>query len=834
MKIAEYKQMMEYLTRPGFNGGGSVRNKTILPKKKPEEEVKKRKIKNFEKAKPALENPKEVKEMIDKPKRGLVDEPGSYAGEQAKGIYTLDELANLKTNPYGPDGFKSLVRGGGGRTKEQRNKFNKMLKDSGAELFPRKEGGSYKYKIKDMDKLIKGVTNHALASPKSKPKIFTDRYYEEVPKTFKELVKKGEPFSKEDLKRRVLLNLKDFPYQMKDTALDDVITRTISKKEQKKFTYGGNLKSLEVTKGKQAIYENVLKGNTNIKNLMKATGQSKKEIERNLKNLMYSLYETRGALGAKEDLSNLGRKNKINVFLRNENLNNIDKAIDNIIDEPTLKTSRRDTLYDIIYDAIGNPKNKETYQPKRYKRMTERLRSFYSLNDELSKKFPQFDLRLDHGLSKTAIKAVIGTGDKTKFINVAPLSEELNAGLKKSFDLQYKTILENIQDDSKRADRTKFLKQKVVLEKLAKNIGLPFGTISPGGQKKFTSGTLEQQDLPKNIKKAITIKNNIIENIKKIPDLEQQFKIAFEGTKTNAFETLNNLKKDKNIPKVLNFLKTLIGRRPGLRAAIPEGSFDFLNKISDAIVSPVAAAEVLPGQAQAAPPKPKEPMSFDLDMSLPPKQESIFKNPYVSGATAATAGLSFSKTRPFTKKALGIGFRGIGTPPVLLSQIYNQAKDADYSKASNRIFPEATAAFAKDAVSLGQGLAKQAGKGITSLGNRVPFVRKARPFVRKNLQRFLLSSPMAFRAARILNPIGQLALLGEGALGYGKFVKSELDRIKAMTPEQREQYNAEQQEQMGVAAAGGGLLKQAGDRSGKPPEAGPTPQGLDFLMKRGR
>ena len=80
MKIAEYKQMMEYLTRPGFNGGGSVRNKTVLPKKKPEEEVKKRKLENFEKVKGALENPKEVKEMIDKPKRGLVDEPGSYGG----------------------------------------------------------------------------------------------------------------------------------------------------------------------------------------------------------------------------------------------------------------------------------------------------------------------------------------------------------------------------------------------------------------------------------------------------------------------------------------------------------------------------------------------------------------------------------------------------------------------------------------------------------------------------------------------------------------------------------------------------------------------------------
>jgi hypothetical protein len=208
----------------------------------------------------------------------------------------------------------------------------------------------------------------------------------------------------------------------------------------------------------------------------------------------------------------------------------------------------------------------------------------------------------------------------------------------------------------------------------------------------------------------------------------------------------------------------------------------------------------------------------------------IKDNPITSGVTAAAAISPFQLGR----KIIGTGFRGIGTPPVLLGELYNQSKDADYSKVSSRIFPEATAAFAKDAVSLGQGLAKQAGKGITSLGDRVPFIRKARPFVRKNLQRILLSSPMAFRAARILNPIGQLALLGEGALGYGKFVKSELDRIKAMTPEQREQYNAAEQEQMGIAAAGGGLLKQAGDRSGKPPEAGPTPQGLDFLLKRGR
>ena len=34
--------------------------------------------------------------------------------------------------------------------------------------------------------------------------------------------------------------------------------------------------------------------------------------------------------------------------------------------------------------------------------------------------------------------------------------------------------------------------------------------------------------------------------------------------------------------------------------------------------------------------------------------------------------------------------------------------------------------------------------------------------------------------------------------------------------------------------AGGGLAKLAGERFGKPPEAGPTPQGLAYILKRDR
>jgi hypothetical protein len=75
MKFKELKQAMDWRRRVGFNGGGYVRakfanGKRVLPKKKPEEEAEKvnkaRKEKTFEKAKGALENPKEVKEMIDK------------------------------------------------------------------------------------------------------------------------------------------------------------------------------------------------------------------------------------------------------------------------------------------------------------------------------------------------------------------------------------------------------------------------------------------------------------------------------------------------------------------------------------------------------------------------------------------------------------------------------------------------------------------------------------------------------------------------------------------------------------------------------------------------
>ena len=102
--------MMAYLTRPGFNGGGSVSNRNVLPKRKPAEEVKKRKKINYEKLKQYLgEESRELIERelglaiggaVETPKRGLVDEPGSYAGDYGKFI---NEIKSGSKNIIGFD-----------------------------------------------------------------------------------------------------------------------------------------------------------------------------------------------------------------------------------------------------------------------------------------------------------------------------------------------------------------------------------------------------------------------------------------------------------------------------------------------------------------------------------------------------------------------------------------------------------------------------------------------------------------------------------------------------------------------------------------------------------
>ena len=97
-----------------------------------------------------------------------------------------------------------------------------------------------------------------------------------------------------------------------------------------------------------------------------------------------------------------------------------------------------------------------------------------------------------------------------------------------------------------------------------------------------------------------------------------------------------------------------------------------------------------------------------------------------------------------------------------------------------------------------------------------------------------LSPQLALRAARIASPIGIASLGAEGLYQAGKFTRDRIRELQAMTPGQRQELRRQGARQAfdPFSAAGGGLAKQAGDRSGPPPEKGPMSQGLPGLLKR--
>ena len=76
-----------------------------------------------------------------------------------------------------------------------------------------------------------------------------------------------------------------------------------------------------------------------------------------------------------------------------------------------------------------------------------------------------------------------------------------------------------------------------------------------------------------------------------------------------------------------------------------------------------------------------------------------------------------------------------------------------------------------------------------------------------------MRAPTALRIARAASPIGIASLLGEAAYGYGKWAKGEIERIKNMSPEERERYDAEQQmlfSGIGMASGGRAKFQEAG------------------------
>ena len=189
MKIKHYNDAIDWLTRPKFNGGGSVKNKEVLPKRKPEEELKKRKKKRFEKLKEYLENPEEVEEMLELQDGGRIQfQAGTYPKTNPQDLQKLrNYLKNLKESPqtsklskqFNIDRrtinlilereFPDLVTTPGQRQAANVAEMNKLRKEATEAGYEKilKEGFLDDYKLKietpSGSPFAKGLTNAQLA-----------------------------------------------------------------------------------------------------------------------------------------------------------------------------------------------------------------------------------------------------------------------------------------------------------------------------------------------------------------------------------------------------------------------------------------------------------------------------------------------------------------------------------------------------------------------------------------------------------------------------------------------------------------------------------------------
>jgi hypothetical protein len=256
-------------------------------------------------------------------------------------------------------------------------------------------------------------------------------------------------------------------------------------------------------------------------------------------------------------------------------------------------------------------------------------------------------------------------------------------------------------------------------------------------------------------------------------------------------KTLPELRDQVNDPKSSTYKQMINTLKKGFNEFDEKKLFNKINKATpDAlkkIIKTIPRIALLEDDSTLGPGG--YPLTAGLDSSIgvqPVEEDKSFveRNPITTGATVAASPLLTKTGRKIAKKFGKYALQIAGTPLGITGLIAGSGLDP--KDAMQRVGTEAELALAPE-------LVKQSAK--------------FNPAVQRILN-FGLSPAMAARAARIASPIGIASLGGEALYKYGKFVKDELGRIEQMSPEEREAYNIAEQEQMGVAAADGGLIRQ--------------------------
>jgi len=436
----------------------------------------------------------------------------------------------------------------------------------------------------------------------------------------------------------------------------------------------------------------------------------------------------------------------------------------------------KNKIDELFYQAFGNPKS-DTYNPKKFLAIKKNLNEYRQLRDAINARFPGINFELDHPLSKSSLNKLFNaTTDQLTRVNV--LEADLNNGFKDTLSLQYEKAVQGND-----------LKKKKAVEKIARDLKLNIGKISDDatnfkyGVKEFQKLNIKDE-IGKSLENLSALNKNFQDYAKKNPEL---FKTANVSTQ-QTFTKLDNVKGLSAFMKNLGIKCRLAN---GVNCNMPQAYQKSIDELTQKAQQGDTAARAkltnFTNKAAAA--------GRLVKNALGPLA--------IASELAIEGGIALNKTLQ----------TGVPLKTAFADSIFNMAlgpklqidKEAELAKE-----------FAK-----GEDFAMaQRGRRMMIPQSATADAQRLKKREQQMEQAFPTTSPQ--KIDEILKTQGMTIQ------DFGMTYPQIQDFIKQ---DQQMQTIADAG---GVAnLAGGGIAKEAGDSSGRPPESGPNSQGLPGLLKRG-
>jgi len=171
-------------------------------------------------------------------------------------------------------------------------------------------------------------------------------------------------------------------------------------------------------------------------------------------------------------------------------------------------------------------------------------------------------------------------------------------------------------------------------------------------------------------------------------------------------------------------------------------------------------------------------LTASADVGKLPPEKRLSTGEKVAAGTVAAGTFGTKTGRKLLGKGLNLGFGPTGM--VALTKAFEPEGGYDLSRTIDRLGFEAEAALAPAVV-----------KGVTDVSSKIK-----NPLLRKGIETLagvripgVMNPANALKIARVASPLGIATLGGEALYNYGKFAKNEIDRVRAMSEDERRAYN---------------------------------------------